>query len=120
MPPSPRTPIVDINSELRSTRASTRRYFQRYNDADITRVDKALWEIPHANLLRDAAAGAPGLLEFGRGVTERLIASSRSEGTLLGTSSKAKAETPMIRAFRTKLQQVCVWVTIFVLQVAAL
>ncbi|CAM9371727.1 unnamed protein product, partial [Scytosiphon promiscuus] len=73
---------------------------------DTAEVDKALREIPHANLLRDAATGAPGLLEFDRGVTERLMGSSRSEGALLGTSAKAKPETPMIRAFRAKLQQV--------------
>lgn len=102
-PARPRTRIYINNSELQPTH----KLKVTFNHADTTKVDKALWEIPHANLLRDAATGAPGLLEFGRDVTERLMGSSRSEGSLLGTSSKAKYETPMIRAFRVKLQQVC-------------
>lgn len=70
-------------------------------------MDSALWEIPISKLLGDATKGAPGLLEQGEGeITGRLMGSSRSHATLMGVSRRAKHETAMIRAFRTKLRQV--------------
>lgn len=48
------------------------------------------------------------MLEFDRSVTGRLMGSARSQASLLGVSKLARDETPVIRAFRTKLQKVCV------------
>lgn len=63
-------------------------------------------ELAHNELLRDAAQGAPGLLEVDPTVTKRLLGSSRSEGCLLGTSKPPRKATNVVRAFRTKLRQV--------------
>lgn len=71
-------------------------------------MEKSLWQIPHGKLLSDATKGAPGLLEFDRSITGRLMGSSRSHASLMGVSKLPRDETPMIRAFRTKLQKVCV------------
>eukprot|EP00752_Nemacystus_decipiens_P004820 g4387.t1 len=68
-------------------------------------VEQSLWEIPHAKLLSDASKGAPGLLELDRSITGRLMGSSRSHGSLMGVSKLPRDETPMIRAFRAKLQK---------------
>lgn len=62
--------------------------------------------LAHNELLRDASLGAPGLLEVDPTVTKRLLGSSRSEGCLLGTSKTPRQATYVVRAFRTKLQQV--------------
>ncbi|CAM9876571.1 unnamed protein product [Ectocarpus sp. 12 AP-2014] len=88
------------------TRMELEEIMNHYSTQDASRVDNFRCQIPHADLLRDAAAGAPSLFESGQSITERLMGSARSQGNLLGKSRSAKDESPMIRAFRTKLQQV--------------
>lgn len=87
----------------------THRLFVFLNERSFTKVDPSGGEpraLAHNELLRDAAQGGPGLLEFDPTVTERLLGSSRSEGCLLGTSKPPRQATYVVRAFRTKLQQV--------------
>lgn len=80
---------------------------QRSNDALLGPSGGAeAREMPYTELLRDAVQGAPALLEIDPWLTTRLLGSSRSEGSLLGTSNPGRKDTAVIRAFREKLQQV--------------
>lgn len=63
-------------------------------------------EIPISDLLSDAVVGAPGLLDDDQSVTGRLMGSSQSHRVLLGVSKSKKTDTPIIKAFRAKLQEV--------------
>lgn len=82
---------------------SLRSYCGIYADDTDTTAEA---EIPIADLLNDAVIGAPGLLDDDQSVTGRLMGSSQSHRTLLGVSKSKKIDTPIIKAFRAKLQEV--------------